>query len=139
MAPAEDSGELELYRDLPFIAFSTSGAPGIAELAINACAKAGFSPRTIFTAGQFDSVLRLVAAGLGWSIVPTPALFGAHLDLRSSELLGPSDRIEIGVALREDEDDPVLTSLLEIARRHFSAGLKGIRPRTPSKSGTADS
>lgn len=133
MTPAEDTGALERYRDLPFIAFSKSGAPGIADQALQACARAGFVPHSIFTAEQFDSVLRLVAAGLGWSIVPTSALSGLRLDLRSNELPGPTDRIEIGVALRADEDDPVLMSLLEIADRHFSAGRKGITPINPPK------
>jgi DNA-binding transcriptional LysR family regulator len=128
IAPAGDTGELELYAELPFIAFSKGGAPGIAECADKACAGAGFSPKTVFIAGQFDSVLRLVAAGLGWSIVPTTALHGSRLGLVSSELLEQPERIIIGAALREDEDDPVILSLLDIADRHLSSRRRGLRP-----------
>jgi DNA-binding transcriptional LysR family regulator len=128
IAPAGDTGELEQYAELPFIAFSKGGAPGIAECANKACAGAGFSPKTVFIAGQFDSVLRLVAAGLGWSIVPTTALHGSRLGLVASELLKQPERIIIGAALREDEDDPVILSLLDIADRHLSSRRRGLRP-----------
>jgi DNA-binding transcriptional LysR family regulator len=126
IAPVDDNGDLEQYASLPFIAFSKEGAPGIAECASEACASAGFSPNTVFTAGQFDSVLRLVAAGLGWSIVPTSALFGSRLDIVSNELLKQPERIIIGSALREDEDDPVVLSLLEIARRQLDSRGRGL-------------
>jgi DNA-binding transcriptional LysR family regulator len=128
IAPEDDEGDLRQYAKLPFIAFSKSGAPGIAECAQKACAGAGFSPRTVFIAGQFDSVLRLVAAGLGWSIVPTTALQGSRLGLVSNELLRQPERIIIGAALREDEDDPVVLSLLEIAERHLNSRRQGLRP-----------
>jgi len=128
MAPMDDAGDLERFATLPFIAFSMAAAPGIAECVQRACAGAGFSPKTVFTAGQFDSVLRLVAAGLGWSIVPTTALHGSRLGIVSSELLGQSERIIIGPALREDEDDPVVLSLLEITERHLSSRRRGLRP-----------
>ena len=129
IAPKGDTGDLAQYADLPFIAFSKDGAPGIAELAIKACARSGFSPATAFTAGQFDSVLRLVAAGLGWSIVPTMALSGSRLGIVSNELLDSPDRIIIGAALREDEDDPAILSLLDIAERHFASGESGEKSR----------
>jgi DNA-binding transcriptional LysR family regulator len=125
LAPADDEGELARYAHLPFIAFSKESAPGIAEMALAACARAGFSPNTVFTAGQFDSVLRLVASGLGWSIVPTMALSGSRLEVLSNELLDIPDRIIVGAALRQDEDDQLVLKLLDIAERHFSTGLRG--------------
>lgn len=124
IAPPEGAGDLARYARLPFIAFSKERAPGLADLAQAACARAGFSPKTVFTAGQFDSVLRLVAAGLGWSIVPTMALSGSRLEVQSSELLDVPDRFVVGVALRQDEDDRLVLRLLEIAERHFSTGLR---------------
>lgn len=126
VGPMNEIGELGDYAEEPFIAFSKANAPGIAECALRACQSAGFSPKTVFTAGQFDSVLRLVAAGLGWSIVPTMALSGARLGLVARELADLPDRIIVGAALREDEDDPVIQSLLDIAERHFRE-----RPRAP--------
>ncbi len=40
--------DLTLYAELPFIAFAMDSAPGIAECALKACARAGFTPKTIF-------------------------------------------------------------------------------------------
>jgi DNA-binding transcriptional LysR family regulator len=128
VAPDEDAADLAGYAKLPFIAIQKSAAPFIAECAQKACAGAGFSPKVAFTADQFDSVLRLVAAGLGWSIVPTTSLQGNRLDLASSELLKQPERIVIGAALREEEDDPVVLSLLEISERHLSSRREGLRP-----------
>jgi DNA-binding transcriptional LysR family regulator len=122
VAPMNDIGELGDYAEEPFIAFSKASAPGIAECALRACGNAGFSPKTVFTAGQFDSVLRLVAAGLGWSIVPTMALAGSHLGLLAKELVDLPDRIIVGAALRDDEDDPAIQSLIDIAAQHFQKG-----------------
>jgi LysR family transcriptional regulator, benzoate and cis,cis-muconate-responsive activator of ben and cat genes len=130
LAPMNVIGELGDYAEEPFIAFSKTGAPGIAECALRACGNAGFSPNTVFTAGQFDSVLRLVAAGLGWSIVPTMALAGSRLGLVSKELVDLPDRIIVGAALREDEDDPIIQTLLDIAERHFQK-----RPLAPGVTG----
>jgi len=129
IAPKNDTGNLGQYADIPFIAFSKAGAPGIAELAVKACARAGFSPVIAFTAGQFDSVLRLVAAGLGWSIVPTLALSGLRLGIVSNELKDLPDRIMIGAALRDDEDDPAVLSLLDVAQKHFASGKEGSRSK----------
>jgi len=117
--PGED---LAAYAELPFIAFALDSAPGLAESALKACARAGFTPKTVFSAGQFDSVLRLVAAGLGWSIVPTLALSGSRLELVARELMDQPERIIVGAALRDDEDDPLVLSLLDIATRHLTAG-----------------
>jgi DNA-binding transcriptional LysR family regulator len=128
IAPVNDTGDLQQYVNLPFIAFSNSGAPGIAECAQKACASVGFSPKIVFTAGQFDSVLRLVAAGLGWSIVPTAALHGSSLALISNELLEQPERIIIGAALREEEDNPVILSLLDIADRYLNYSRRGLYP-----------
>lgn len=135
-APKDEKAGLEHYAGLPFIAFSKVAAPGIAECAQKACARAGFTPKTVFTTGQHDSVLRLVAAGLGWSIVPTTALQGPHHGLVSKELLGLTDRIVIGVALREDEDEPAVLGLLDIVRKHLHIERQGLHPMSPSAAQT---
>jgi DNA-binding transcriptional LysR family regulator len=111
--------ELSALKDQPFIAFSKACAPGLAETAGRLCAAAGFVPSVLFEAGQFDSVLRLVAAGLGWSIVPSLALSGSRLDLEAVELPPLPEPIIIGAALRADEDDPLLLSLLERTERRL--------------------
>ena len=39
------------------------------------------------------------------------------------------DRIMIGAALRDDEDDPAVLSLLDVAQKHFASGKEGSRSK----------
>jgi DNA-binding transcriptional LysR family regulator len=105
---------------LPFIAYSRTCAPVLQEVADRICARAGFNPRKVFIADQYDSVLRLVGAGLGWAIVPTLAYRNSSLEIRSIELSDLPERIVIGFASREDEADPYVLDLIERIERFFS-------------------
>lgn len=54
----------------PFIQFPREMAPGLYDLAIAACRKAGFTPHLAQEAIQMQTILGLVAAGLGVALVP---------------------------------------------------------------------
>jgi DNA-binding transcriptional LysR family regulator len=54
----------------PFIQFPRELAPGLYDLAIAACQKAGFTPHLAQEAIQMQTILGLVAAGLGVALVP---------------------------------------------------------------------
>ena len=54
----------------PFIQFPRELAPGLYDLAIAACQKAGFTPHLAQEAVQMQTILGLVAAGLGVALVP---------------------------------------------------------------------
>ena len=105
---------------LPFIAYSKSCAPVLQEVADRICARAGFNPRKVFVADQYDSVLRLVGAGLGWAIVPTLAYRNSRLEMRSMEFADLPERIVIGFASREDESDPYVLGLIEGIEKFFA-------------------
>jgi DNA-binding transcriptional LysR family regulator len=115
LAPAR----LADFREYPFIAFSGSCAPGMAEYANLVCARDGFVPRTVYSAGQFDSVLQLAGAGLGWAIVPTVALSRPKIALESMPVESLEDGIRIGIAIREDDSDRVIAGLERMTRDFF--------------------
>lgn len=120
--------DLPDFANLPFVAFSMNCAPGIAEIAQRICLRAGFSPRTIFVANQYDAVLRLVAAGLGWTIAPTMAVTNARLgeNIAYRELLDLPERIAVGMIRRADEDCPWILDFIESVHRFFGeTGSKG--------------
>jgi DNA-binding transcriptional LysR family regulator len=54
----------------PFIQFPREFAPGLYDLAIAACQRAGFTPHRAQEAIQMQTILGLVAAGLGVALVP---------------------------------------------------------------------
>jgi DNA-binding transcriptional LysR family regulator len=109
------------FRDLPFISFSKTSAPSISYYANMICANAGFSPRVVSTSGQLDSVLRLVSAGLGWSIVPTQSLTNFTMKINARELKDLPERIIVGIAIQEGHNDLLVSSILDIAVNYFSA------------------
>jgi DNA-binding transcriptional LysR family regulator len=54
----------------PFVMFSRPVGAGLYDQIIRACHRAGFSPRVTQEAAQVTSIVNLVAAGLGISLVP---------------------------------------------------------------------
>lgn len=54
----------------PFVLFSRPVGSGLHDQIISACHRAGFSPRVTQEASQVTSIVNLVAAGLGVSLVP---------------------------------------------------------------------
>lgn len=54
----------------PFVMFSRPVGAGLYDQIIRACHRAGFSPRVTQEAAQVTSIVNLVAAGLGVSLVP---------------------------------------------------------------------
>jgi DNA-binding transcriptional LysR family regulator len=65
---------LVAFAGQPFVAISERAAPRLAELVAMTCAEAGFEPRPRYECSQVSSVVGLVAAGLGWSVVPASAI-----------------------------------------------------------------
>jgi LysR family hydrogen peroxide-inducible transcriptional activator len=63
---------LEELRDDPFLLLRDGHC--FRETAVAACKRARLNPKIIFESGQFSSILSMVSAGLGVSIVPAMAL-----------------------------------------------------------------
>ena len=63
-----DSVDIAELRETPFVMFGEGYDLRVTTLA--ACRRAGFEPRVAVDGGEMDSILRLVAAGLGVTIVP---------------------------------------------------------------------
>jgi DNA-binding transcriptional LysR family regulator len=103
------------FKSLPYIAHSKKTSPNIAEFTSNICSREGFTPKTIFTVGQVDSIIRLVAAGLGWSIIPDYALSFTKSKVRAIHIPDSPECILLGVAIRSDENDLIITELADIA------------------------
>ena len=103
------------FKSLPFIAFSKKTAPNIAEFTSRICSREGFTPKTVFTVGQVDSIIRLVAAGLGWAIIPDYALTLTKSKVKNMHIKNSPECILLGVATRSDENDVIISGLSEIA------------------------
>jgi len=84
-------------RDRPLVMFR----PGydIRDVTLQACERAGFTPRFAVEGGEMDAVLAFVEAGLGVALVPSMVLVNRPL-LRATPLAPPGMRRTIALAQR---------------------------------------
>lgn len=98
--------------------------PGYAfrDLCLDACRKAGFTPRIAFESTQIDTIQAMVAAGLGVTLVPRMAAERARQPAPVFlPLVGPPLTRTLALAWRKDRYLPVAaTSFLRVARELWS-------------------
>ena len=84
-------------RDTPLVMFR----PGydLRDVTLEACRRAGFTPRYAVEGGEMDAVLAFVEAGLGVALVPSMVLVNRPL-LRATPLAPPGMRRTIALAHR---------------------------------------
>ncbi|MEU7902364.1 LysR substrate-binding domain-containing protein [Actinoplanes sp. NPDC049118] len=89
--------ELNELRDQPLVMFR----PGydLRDVTLEACRRAGFTPRFAVEGGEMDAVLAFVEAGLGMALVPSMVLVNRPL-LRATPLAPPGMRRTIALAHR---------------------------------------
>ena len=119
LADRESVGIAEL-QETPFVMFREGYDLRAATLA--ACRRAGFEPRVAVDGGEMDSILRLVAAGLGVAIVPGMVIEpGAAV--RGVRVDSPAPTRRLALAHRRDRS-------LSRAAREFAAVMRRlVQPR----------
>jgi DNA-binding transcriptional LysR family regulator len=92
-------------RDEPFILFRQVNGSGIADIVLEACAQAGFTPRLVSQPSRIMSALHLVATGLGVSIMPS-SMAEFHHAAVSYKLLDAGDdfMVPLNIAYRKAAD-----------------------------------
>jgi len=95
---------LDALRDEPFVMYSSTAVPGLRAVAMQVCREAGFAPRIGQEATQVQTVVSLVASGLGVALVPAVASAYANDRVRFLPLMGvdTAGRIGLSVVLRTD-------------------------------------
>jgi DNA-binding transcriptional LysR family regulator len=120
----------------PFIAFGRECAPGMVDAITGICRRAGFSQRIVHTTSQINSIVRLVEAGLGWSIVPTSVRRAYAVDVRFFELAGLPERAELCVAFNPASLSPAASGFLDTVEgldfRSRRDGSSGGRKQLPN-------
>ncbi|WP_347558736.1 LysR family transcriptional regulator [Robbsia sp. KACC 23696] len=88
----------------PFVIFPRINGISLFEEVYNACLNAGFTPLLAQEAPQISSVVNLVAAGLGVSIVPA-AIATVRVDgVRYLDIVGPAPKARLALAVRRPLD-----------------------------------
>ena len=92
----------------PLIIFPRDKAPGLHDDIIGLFAAAGVTPVIGQQAIQMQTILSLVAAGLGVAVVPGSLRNLARKGVKYLALKGRVPRVEIGLAWRRDAQNPAL-------------------------------
>ncbi|MFI7589393.1 LysR family transcriptional regulator [Spongisporangium articulatum] len=71
------------------------------EVTMDACRAEGFEPTLVVEGGEMDAVLSMVAAGLGWAVLPSTVAEG-RASHRVTQFAAPGLARTIGVAHRRD-------------------------------------
>ena len=96
----------------PFIQFPRELAPGLHDLAIAACQKAGFTPHLAQEAIQMQTILGLVAAGLGVAVVPQCMSKLQRSDVRYLTLDARGFEVETVALWHSENRAPALAALI---------------------------
>ncbi|TQL18079.1 DNA-binding transcriptional LysR family regulator [Zymomonas mobilis] len=103
-------------RDAPLIIFPRHFAPAFYDLVIDYYQACGAYPNIAQQAIQMQTIISLVAAGMGIALVPRSLRHMARRDVRYIELQKPAAFLETGIAWRKDDYTPTLTRFLEVTR-----------------------
>jgi DNA-binding transcriptional LysR family regulator len=105
---------LDALADEPWILFPANEGPGLHNTIMSACGVAGFVPRVAQRAVQMETIVGLVAAGLGVALVPRPfeTTGWAGVVFRSIGGIAAPVLYEVALAYRQNDDSPALAALL---------------------------
>lgn len=106
---------LAALADEPFVLYTRSWGPSVQDAIIGHCVAAGFSPRIVQEAADVQTIVTLVAAGLGVSLLigPTPPIAEDAVVYRP--VADDLPRWEMALAWSPDNQAPVLSKFLATA------------------------
>lgn len=115
---------LAKWRELPlgelagesFVHFPRAVAPALYDQVGEACRRAGFQPRVVQEAQEWLTILGLVEAGLGVSLVPDSFRRLRWGGVQYRPLAPPREFTDVFVCRREVGPGPAVAPLIEIAR-----------------------
>lgn len=107
--------------DEPFVLFSRSQSPLFHSRIIAMCEKAGFVPSVVQHATQIHTVIGLVSANMGLSIVPQAATELNHQGVRYLEITDRPPPVQVTLAWRQSDPSPTVKAFTEIASGMFPA------------------
>jgi DNA-binding transcriptional LysR family regulator len=115
---------LETLADEPFILFPRRAAPGLYDLIIGLCARAGFVPRIEQEAIQMPTIVSLVGAGMGVALVPASLARVRQTDVVYRPLAEPGPPMEVGLAWNDATPTPAVAAFVAHVRGVFIPGKR---------------
>ncbi|MFZ0632153.1 MAG: LysR family transcriptional regulator [Acidobacteriaceae bacterium] len=113
---AQSSLKLQELANEPFIVCEREISPTLFDRIISLCEQAGFAPNIIQTSNLFSSVLTLVEAGEGITLIPSSLRHVRFNDLAFCPITEPQATIELMLAWSPQRESAVQTAFLEFVR-----------------------
>lgn len=117
--PLARQGALSLsaLADEPLVLFRRENNPAFYDDVVDACRAAGFSPRILQEAWEMLTVVSVVAAGLGVSVVPASVQGLRPQGVAYRPLTDAAVRLVVALAWRPADASPMVEALVDVARR----------------------
>ncbi len=113
----------------PFVLFPRRAGPGLYDLIVGCCQRAGFAPRIDQEAIQMQTIVSLVAAGMGVALVPASLQHLRRTGVEYRPLRDRTPAVEIGLTWRAAEDSPAVRAFVALALEHGGASGPARRRR----------
>ncbi|ARK32290.1 LysR family transcriptional regulator [Halalkalibacter krulwichiae] len=99
-----------------FIMPTRISGPGYYDLIISLCYHAGFSPNTVQEAQELQTIISLVASGLGVAIVPNSLRFADNENVLYVPIQDGGYRMKTALAWGEGQDSPAIEQFINFVR-----------------------
>ena len=120
-----------LLRDLAgqrFVFFPRALGPGFYDQVVGLCQEAGYSFRVVQEANEMQTIVSLVAAGIGVAIVPASIRNLRMPAVSYVDLAEPAARMPMRITWRREDASPVLEAFLKVVREVAHRRQAGSRP-----------
>ena len=107
---------LAALREEPMVLFPRALAPAFHDWITRLCAERGFIPRVAYNGAEYQTILSLVAAGLGVSLVPASVRSIGRSDVRLLPLRDCAETAEIAVVYRATRAFPAMMAFIATLR-----------------------
>jgi DNA-binding transcriptional LysR family regulator len=122
---------LSELADEPLLIFRRDLEPTLYDSYMRLCADAGITPRVLHEANPLHLIIGLVAAGLGFALLPASVRNLQRPDVVYRPLEPQPPKVEVVAAWRRDEPSPVLRAFLGVMRDVVSQHTPARRPPAP--------
>jgi DNA-binding transcriptional LysR family regulator len=103
-----------------FVMYDRAHAPGFHDLLVGMLRSAGIVPNVRQSAGEMPTLISLVAAGMGVSILPSSAVKHNVAAVAACTIADPIPLSEIGLALSKESDSAIAKNFGALARKLFA-------------------
>lgn len=104
-------------RNVLFILYPRQQGPNLHDQILSYCKQAGFVPRIVRETSPVHTILAMVAANAGISLVPASLQQVQHRGVVYLPLEDPTLQVELAVAWQRADTSPLLHDFLNVVRR----------------------